>query len=107
MRVPTQGVGNAARVASRVISTKGCKVYTILGYNSGAAQFIQVHEAAALPNDGAVPKHSFPVGAQQYFSFDLSIYGEDLDACTVCNSSTDNTKTIGAADVSIQAILHA
>lgn len=107
MRIPTQSVGDAALVASRVVAKTPRKLFTVLGYNSGADQFIQIHEAAALPAELAVPKHSFPVGAGQYFSFDLGLVGEDLDAITVCNSSTAAVKTIGAANVSIQAILAA
>jgi hypothetical protein len=107
MRIPTQSVGNAALVASRIVATQPRKLFTVMGYNGGAAQFIQIHEAAALPAEGAVPKHSFPIAAGNFFSFDLGLAGEDLDAITVCNSSTADTKTIGAADVSIQAVLHA
>jgi hypothetical protein len=107
MRIPTQSIGNGALVASRIVATQPRKLFSVVGYNSGAAQFIQVHESATLPAEAAVPKHSFPVGAAQFYSFDLGLVGEDLDAITICNSSTAATKTIGAADVSIQAILHA
>jgi len=109
-RVPTQTVPNAgggSLVASRVLSTKGCKLLSLLVYNNNAAQqFIQVHETNALPADGSIPKlPAIPVGGKSITNIDLGVNGIDLDALTVCNSSTPDTKTIGAADCAIAATI--
>lgn len=97
-------VGNAAYTNSLVVSTTFTKVRAITGYESATSQFIQVFNAGTVPSNGSVPLFSFPVAAGQYFSFDFSFYGVDLDACVVCTSSTANVLTLGAADCSIQAI---
>lgn len=107
MRIPTKGVGDNAYVNSRVVAVGPCKLHSIIGYNGGPEQYIHVHEAAAQPANATTPKHGFKVGAGQYFTFDLGVVGEDLDALTVCNSTTNPTTTVGAADCSIQAILRA
>ena len=109
-RVPTRKVPNSAGgalVASRVISTGGCKLLSLMIYNSNAAaQFIQIHETATLPADTAVPAlPAIAVGGNSTVNVDFGSSGIDLDALTVCNSSTAATKTIGAADCAILATL--
>jgi len=105
LKVPSNNGG--ALVASRVVSTVGCKLLALIVLNTNVAQqYIQVHENAALPAEGSVPElPSIPVAAGAIVMFDFGPNGVDLDACTVCNSSTAATKTIGAADCSIVAIL--
>jgi hypothetical protein len=107
MRIPTKSIGDATLRNTLGVSKKPQKLFAVLGYNSGPDQFIQVHERSLLVGDDLVPKHSFPVASGQYFSFDLGLVGEDLDAIIICNSTTAETLTLGAEDVSIQAILHA
>lgn len=112
MRSPTQKVPNTnggALVASQIISTLGCKLLSILVFNSNAAQqYIQVHESATLPANGAVPVlPAIPVAGGAVVQFDVGGFGIDLDACVICNSSTAATKTIGAADCAILGIIHA
>lgn len=109
-RIPTQTVPNAgggSLVNNRVLSTKGCKLLTLSILNTAnAQQYYQIHETAVLPADTTIPKMpSIPVAAGAFVQVDFGVNGIDLDALTVCNSSTAATKTIGAADSAIVATL--
>lgn len=86
--------------ASRVVKDGPGLLYQIYGYNSKAfSQYLQVHDAAALPADTAVPSILIKVAAESNFSVDLNETGEYFgEGIVVCNSSTGATKTIGAAD---------
>lgn len=111
MKTPTLKIPNAGGgglVASRVISARPCKLLALIVYNDAAAQqYIQVHETAAVPADGEVPAlPPIPVAGKGVVMFDFGPNGLDLDACSVCNSSTAATKTIGAADCAIVGVLH-
>ena len=89
----------AALATSKVIKAAAGTLYGLSGYNSGAAQFIQLHDASALPADSAVPVVNIAVAATSNFSIDFGIYGMSFATGIVaCNSSTAATKTIGAAD---------
>ena len=89
-----------AYAASLLAKASAGTLYYISGYNSNAsAQFIQVHDAAALPADGAVPKLIMRVAATSNFAFISGSLGRYFaNGIVVCNSSTGPTKTIGAAD---------
>lgn len=98
---PPLDYSSAAYEASAVVkATKGA-VYGITGYNSkGSAQFIQIHDAAALPADTAIPKVFITVAASSNFSIDFGQFGKWFkNGIVVSNSSTGPTKTIGSADV--------
>lgn len=91
---------SAAYVASQIAKAAPGTVFRISGYSSNAAaQFIQLHDAATLPADTAVPKIVFKVAAAGNFDYD---FGEKGRYCgtgiVVSNSSTGPTKTIGVAD---------
>jgi len=91
---------SAAYVASQIAKAAPGTVFRISGYNSKAsAQFVQLHNAATLPADTAVPKIVFAVAATSNFDYN---FGEKGRWCgtgiIVCNSSTGPAKTIGAAD---------
>lgn len=103
--VATRVVGNAALTNKRLVSGRPCKLYTVLGQNTGPDQFIQVFQTNALPANNAVPVFSFAIGAGQYFSLDFGQYGADLDAVYVCCSTATNALTLGSSNVSITAIL--
>lgn len=111
--IPTQIVPNApgtSLVASRVLSTRPCKLYAVIVFNNSAStQYIQIHETTTLPANGVAPKiPSIPVAAGTTVMVDVGgQVGMDLDALTVCNSSTAATKTIGAADCMISVVLGA
>lgn len=94
-----------AYATNKVASTVPARVHGVSGYNSGAEQFVQIHDAAALPADAAVPRVVFKVAAASNFSiaFEEPV-GFDVGV-VVCNSSTGPTKTIGAADCWFQVEL--
>ncbi len=68
-------------------------------YNSGAAQFIQLHDATTLPADTSVPVLPLPIGAAGILPAWWGTEGRYFPhGLVICNSSTVVTKTIGAAD---------
>jgi len=89
-----------ALAASLVVKAAAGILYGIAGYNDkSSAQYIQVHDAASLPANGATPVLTFQVPATSAFSVDYGAYGRDCGTgIVVCNSSTVGTKTIGLAD---------
>jgi hypothetical protein len=66
---------------------------------NAAAQFVQIHDALALPGNGAVPIATFNVAAANSVS---TYYGPMGRAFTrgivIANSTTQATLTLGAAD---------
>jgi len=77
------------------IVVKGFTVYN----TKASAQFLNMFDADALPADTAVPIISWPLAASNGVGFGWQPNGRRFDAGLVlCNSSTDGTKTIGAAD---------
>jgi len=97
-RYPTTATN--AYAASAVVSATGPGwLRAVYGYNSGAAQFIQIHDAAALPANGVDCLFGILVPASSPFSI---AFGEEMkfeNGIVLCNSSTNPAKTIGAADV--------
>ena len=90
---------SAALEASRIAKASAGVLYGISGYNSGGAQFLQLHDSATLPADTAVPAVVYPIAATSAFSFDFGMHGMACNVgIVVCNSSTAPTKTIGAAN---------
>jgi len=94
-----------AYAASLVVKASAGTLYNVTGYNSKAsAQFVQIFDAAALPTDGAVPAVVISVAASSPFSISFGTYGRRFEnGIVICNSSTGPTKTIGAADLWIDA----
>lgn len=86
---------NSASVPGEIL------LYGFTVYNAGEACFIQLFDDGyGVPDDGAVPAATFPLGTQQVLDV---YYGEAGRWCrggvTITNSSTDTTKTIGPANV--------
>lgn len=94
----TPNTTTSAYAASLVVKASPGRLYSLTGFNSGAAQWIQIHDAASLPADTAVPKVIVYVGANQNFSIDYKNGRTFENGIVVCNSSTGPTKTIGGAD---------
>lgn len=89
-----------AYATNLVASSNKARLCGLTGYNAKTStQFIQIHDAASLPADAAVPKVVFEVGASSKFAIDFGINPREFDVgIVVCNSSTGPTKTIGSAD---------
>jgi hypothetical protein len=96
---------SAAYEASRVVKNTPGVLFGFSGYNSKAsAQFIQLHDASLLPAEAAVPVATFTVAASSNFSLDFGLKGRKFDnGIVICNSSTAQTKTIGSADIWVDA----
>jgi len=100
--VPNRSSTTAAQAASLLVTPPTplhLRCFDIVGYNNNASdQYIQVHDAAAAPADGAVP--AVVIVAPGNFHFAISWPEGRLFAngIYVCNSSTDVTKTLGSAD---------
>lgn len=72
---------------------------SLFGYNNGPQQWVQIHDAAALPADTAVPFHTAIIAAGDNFFITIPLTGLPLGVgIVVCNSTTAQTKTIGAAN---------
>jgi hypothetical protein len=105
----TNVVGSLATVtaynSNLVVKASAGVLQNLIGYNSGAAQFIQIHNTAALPANGVAPTFVFTVPAQGNFSLDFPNGGMILSTgIVVCNSSTGATRTGGTADCWFTAV---
>lgn len=90
---------SGAYAASMVIRGGPGVLLSLFGYNSGPAQFIQIHDAAAPPGNGAAPLHIAAIAAADNFFVIIPNTGLPCGVGIVaCNSTTGPTKTIGAAD---------
>ena len=88
-----------ALAASLVVKAVKGTLYGLTGHsNRSSTQFIQVHDAASLPANGAVPDIIFQVPATASFSLDFNVGREFQVGIVISNSSTAATKTIGSAD---------
>lgn len=67
------------------------------------AQYIQIHDAAALPSNGAIPLMTYPVEANAGVYADYGRGRQFSNGMVICNSSTAATLTVGGADCLIDA----
>lgn len=88
--------------ASRLIKATPGVLFGLSGYNSGAAQFIQIFDYAGgivPPDTTSIPVAVMTAAGTANFSFDFGYWGLTCSAgIWVTNSSTGPTKTIGSAD---------
>jgi len=97
--VQARNVPQAALAAGKVMSVSPTILYGISGYNSGPAQFIQLHDSASAPANGVVPVLNISVAATSNYSIDFGVYGMNfVNGLYVANSTTAPTLTAGAAD---------
>lgn len=101
--VQTVSVGSAISAASLVVKGSAGTLMSVVGYNAGPAQFLQVHNAASLPANTAVPLCVIAVPAQSNFSMEWKLGLPCSTGIVISNSSTAPTKTIGSADCNITA----
>jgi hypothetical protein len=103
---PPSSASTVALATSLIVKATGGVLYSIKGDSSkGSAQFIQLHDSATLPADTAIPKMIIRVPATTSFEIDFGIKGRQfLNGIVVTNSSTAATKTIGSADLWIDAL---
>ena len=88
-----------ALATSLVVKAVRGTLYGLTGYNNrSSSQFIQIHDAASLPADTAVPDIVFTVPATTSFSLNYDEGREFQIGIVISNSSTAATKTIGSAD---------
>lgn len=73
------------------------RVYSVTVSNTGAALFLQLFDAAALPADGAVPLVSVPVSAASVQFYDVAKGLPLTTGLAFCLSSTQATKTVAGS----------
>lgn len=100
-------VNSTANEASRVLKASPGKLHSLSGYSARtSSQFIQLFNSTTVPADTAVPVLTFTVPASSNFSFDFGFPGIPLSTgIAVSNSGTQQTKTIGSADVYYTAVV--
>lgn len=91
---------STANEASRVIKAGAGRLFGVTGHNAKtSSQFIQLHNTTSVPSDTAVPVVMIKVEASSSFAVDFGIFGRYFSTgISICNSSTQATKTIGSAD---------
>lgn len=99
VNLKTYNAKTTAYAASKIASAAPAYLCGLTVYNSSAStQFIQVHDAASLPSDTAVPELFFEIAASSSKMIEFLRPREFATGIVVCNSSTGPTKTIGSAD---------
>jgi hypothetical protein len=89
----------ATYAASLVVKASAGALWGLSGFNSGSsALYLQIHDAAALPADGAVPKVVLYIAPLSSFSADYGLRGRAFtNGIVICSSSTGPVKTGGGA----------
>lgn len=93
-------VATTALATNLVIKSSEGILISLVGHNdNAAARYIQVHNAASLPANGAVPTYVIFVPADSNFSLDIPLSGAPFtNGIVVANSTTLATLTLGSAD---------
>ena len=97
-RYPTGDNSANAAAASAAVAAGSGTIHHICGYST-IAQYIQIHDAAALPANGINCLFTLPVLADNWFEKDFGEGGLPFfNGIQLCNSTTAIAKTLGAAD---------
>ncbi len=97
-RYPVAANSANAAANSALVCVGNGTIHRLAGY-SPTAQWIQIHDAAALPADGVNCLLTLPVLANNWFDWYFGVDGIPFYfGLQICNSTTDIAKTIGAAD---------
>ncbi len=92
---------SSPKLSSSIVAHTGvCRLvgFTATSTNA-AAQFVQVHDANAVPANGAIPLFTFNVALVNSVTGYWGSMGRWFDrGLVLCNSSTQGTLTIGVAD---------
>lgn len=98
-----QTVASGGKVASGALKTGAGRIHWLAAYNAnGAARYVQLFDAAALPNDGATPLLVQAIAAGASLTPNLTFPPNGLlfsSGLYVCLSTTADVKTIAAADL--------
>lgn len=97
--LPLNAHSNALAASRTVLSGPGYLTSLLVSSTNAAAQFIQLHDAIALPANGAVPAVVMTVAAtaDKFVSYPLP--GRYFQrGIVVANSTTSGTLTTGVAD---------
>jgi len=101
-----KNVSSGGKVAGMVVSSNPAVLLSLTISNlSATAQYIQLHDAAAAPSNGAIPAISvyWPANTSAQLEW-AAADGRDFSVgIYVCNSSTSDTKTLGAVDLMLDA----
>lgn len=97
--LPKSANTNALSASLVAFTGQGRLLAITVSSTKGSGQFIQLFDATTLPADTAVPIISIDIATVVAKVITFDPYGRwMLRGCVVCNSSTQGTKTIGAAD---------
>ncbi len=99
----TSQVNTAGLATSLVVSSTGGGILVggMVTNTSASGLYLQIHEAVALPSDGAVPYFSLYVPAETTLALPIPL---TLEAgCVLAGSTTAATLTIATAVLSIVA----
>lgn len=96
---PPFNANPGALASSLIVKATHGYLYGFTVYSSkGSAQWVLLFDSATLPANGQVPLLAFPVAATSQVSA-LWIPPRFFESgITLCNSTTDATKTLGSAD---------
>ena len=91
---------NTSRLANSVLVPGRVVVYGVTIYSSNAAaQFFQFFDANTIPADASVPLFAWNVPSHSGVGFSWAPNGRQFQTgLVIVNSTTEATKTIGAAD---------
>ena len=102
---PTNATTTAGYVSSLLVKASAGTLYGVSGYNSKTSgQFIQISDKNSTPADGTGPVVIIWVEASSNWFYDPGPKGRSFaTGIFICCSSTGPTKTIGSADIWIDA----